>query len=650
MNQDRLDKLRQLISAVNDSPTKQEFLTSFKAVYDFVKQLDARNSAEFDNFKVQFKQLANALKMDTEQEMSDMKAELDAMMKDCMAEMMVEHDAKMQKIDAKMAELRSGIDGMDGKDADEMKVMEMVLAKLPPQESLEPLDIVDKLESLKGDYRLDASAIKNLPETTSARFGGGLSRATADKLYAPIGTTGGGVDTANSPQANEFARFTDSDTIEGRTVAEVYSDLGITASAAELNLLDGITTLSGANTGDQTSIVGISGTKAQFDTAISDGNIMFDGDSITNATAANWKVFYSDGSGVITELSLGADGTFLKSNGAAVAPSFATPAGSGDVSKVGTPLNNQVGIWTGDGTLEGDANLTFSGSELVINNLTKNFEIGLDASYNATFGHAYSAGDNILQYQFKYYSAGGYGTKGIMLDDVGAGWKTVLTQLGNGSLYIVDSAGSPGSLTLGTRVNPGDSSTFIAQFGQWVISAGDFLLTNGELWATKTTEQMRLRYNASNYLSTTVSSTGSTTFDLVGTSPEFTFSYPVNVPDEAYGAGWNGSLEVPTKNALYDKIETLGGGSGITRTVVTTSGDLTLGNTASTDYTYYVGGLHALSMPAPNTNRYTIKNLHSAAITIDTAGAENIEGAANISLQPNDSVDIMSDGTNWYVH
>lgn len=34
----------------------------------------------------------------------------------------------------------------------------------------------------------------------------------------------------------------------------------------------------------------------------------------------------------------------------------------------------------------------------------------------------------------------------------------------------------------------------------------------------------------------------------------------LNVPDEAYGAGWNGSLEVPTKNAVYDKIETLGGG------------------------------------------------------------------------------------------
>lgn len=36
-----------------------------------------------------------------------------------------------------------------------------------------------------------------------------------------------------------------------------------------------------------------------------------------------------------------------------------------------------------------------------------------------------------------------------------------------------------------------------------------------------------------------------------------TFTGDILVPDEAYGAGWNGSAEVPTKNAIYDKIETL---------------------------------------------------------------------------------------------
>ena len=47
---------------------------------------------------------------------------------------------------------------------------------------------------------------------------------------------------------------------------------------------------------------------------------------------------------------------------------WATPAGSGDVSKVGTPVNNQIGVWTGDGTIEGDSDLTWdsSGSDSVL--------------------------------------------------------------------------------------------------------------------------------------------------------------------------------------------------------------------------------------------------------------------------------------------
>lgn len=38
--------------------------------------------------------------------------------------------------------------------------------------------------------------------------------------------------------------------------------------------------------------------------------------------------------------------------------------GAGDISKVGTPADDQVAVWTGDGTLEGAANLTYNGSIL----------------------------------------------------------------------------------------------------------------------------------------------------------------------------------------------------------------------------------------------------------------------------------------------
>ncbi len=47
-----------------------------------------------------------------------------------------------------------------------------------------------------------------------------------------------------------------------------------------------------------------------------------------------------------------------------------------------------------------------------------------------------------------------------------------------------------------------------------------------------------------------------------------TFSSDPIVPDEAYGVSWDGSNEVPTKNAIYDKIQsfitTINGGFGIT--------------------------------------------------------------------------------------
>ncbi len=39
----------------------------------------------------------------------------------------------------------------------------------------------------------------------------------------------------------------------------------------------------------------------------------------------------------------------------------------GDVTKAGTPVDNQIGVWTGDGTLEGTNSLTFNGTNILIN-------------------------------------------------------------------------------------------------------------------------------------------------------------------------------------------------------------------------------------------------------------------------------------------
>ena len=69
---------------------------------------------------------------------------------------------------------------------------------------------------------------------------------------------------------------------------------------------------------------------------------------ITSLTATNWRIFVSAGGGVPTEIALGADGTFLESNGAAVAPAFRVLA-AGDIPDISATyevqLNNEVGLY-----------------------------------------------------------------------------------------------------------------------------------------------------------------------------------------------------------------------------------------------------------------------------------------------------------------
>jgi hypothetical protein len=65
------------------------------------------------------------------------------------------------------------------------------------------------------------------------------------------------------------------------------------------------------------------------------------------------------------------------------------------------------------------------------------------------------------------------------------------------------------------------------------------------------------------------------------------FTSDVDVPDDAYAAGWNGDATVPTKNAVYDKIETISASSPWTDagTVLhpdTATDDVAVGGTDST--------------------------------------------------------------------
>lgn len=70
------------------------------------------------------------------------------------------------------------------------------------------------------------------------------------------------------------------DSVNGQTGVVVLDadDIDDAATAQKFVTASDLTTLSntsGTNTGDQTSIVGITGTMSEFNTAVTDGNILF---------------------------------------------------------------------------------------------------------------------------------------------------------------------------------------------------------------------------------------------------------------------------------------------------------------------------------------------------------------------------------------
>ena len=125
------------------------------------------------------------------------------------------------------------------------------------------------------------------------------------------------------------------------------------------------------------------------------------------------------GSAIVTELeglSSSDNDTSLPTT-AAVIDYVANNAAGGDVSKVGAPVDNPIGVWTGDGTIEGDADLTWDGSTfdltgdltvsgtingLQVNNGNGNdatsTAVGVDALINVSSGTANTAiGANALE-------------------------------------------------------------------------------------------------------------------------------------------------------------------------------------------------------------------------------------------------------------
>jgi hypothetical protein len=201
--------------------------------------------------------------------------------------------------------------------------------------------------------------------------------------------------------------------------------------------------------------------------------------------------------------------------------------------------------------------------------------------------------------------------------------------------------------------------------GTVTYSGQPYILTNGQvsavtfntsltLGAVGSVDSFRLSYNA-----------GTPSLDVFNTfSGLVQFSFlesginqsvvDLTVPDEVYGVAWDGSLEVPTKNALFDKIQTLVGGGGGTNfdSIIVTNQiingqDFISGNMVATNIDFSLGMVYANSTNTVVDPVFSATNLIPSITSLFVLGQTN--GATNHTITLTNSLGakfIYFNGTN----
>lgn len=182
----KLQKLQDILKLVDESITRQEFIEAFETVIAFVKTTEKTLTARVDSGLVGVDAKLLAAINETQAEARRVLAEARSANETTLASL---RRRALESVDALFTRLRltdrfdeviasyeAKIGELEGR-IQEVPTFEQFKALIPEIEEELAEDLRDKLESLEGDERLDASAIKNLPK-------GGPSNGPAPALWA----------------------------------------------------------------------------------------------------------------------------------------------------------------------------------------------------------------------------------------------------------------------------------------------------------------------------------------------------------------------------------------------------------------------------------------------------------------------------------
>ena len=122
----------------------------------------------------------------------------------------------------------------------------------------------------------------------------------------------------------------------------------------------------GTGDGIRTSFIKVNDMTTEIYTAFGDGTNLTPPLAVVGTPVDNQLGVWTGPSTQEGDANLTWNGTDLTVTGNITVTGTLTGAGGGDITAVGTPIDNQVAVWTGPNAQDGDSNLTFDGTTLIV--------------------------------------------------------------------------------------------------------------------------------------------------------------------------------------------------------------------------------------------------------------------------------------------